>query len=211
MTRKTQKKLRKLLTLVSCAVLLVCVTVVGTVAYLTSTTQTVENTFTVGNVAITLDEEDVDEYGVSYTNAKERVMANQYKMIPGHEYKKDPTVHISEGSEDCWVFVKVDINVTETTETAKTIASQLTNKGWTCVDATNNIWGYNTMLSNSGTKDAVAFNTFTLANTYASGTDVSEMSINITAYAVQADGFNSAAVAYAAAPCTAWTAATPAT
>lgn len=210
MTRKTQKKLRKLLTLVSCAVLLVCVTIAGTVAYLTYTTEAVENTFTVGNVAITLDEEDVDEYGVSYSETKDRVDANVYKMIPGHEYKKDPTVHISEGSEDCWVFVKVDINVTETSEASKTIASQLTTNGWTCVDSTNNIWGYNTMLSNEGTQNAVAFNTFTLANTYASGTDVSGMSINITAYAVQADGFNTVSDAWTDAPCTEWTAATTA-
>ena len=50
MTKKTQMKLRKILTLVSCAVLLVCMTVVGTIAYLTSTTEAVNNTFTYGEI-----------------------------------------------------------------------------------------------------------------------------------------------------------------
>ena len=56
-----------------CAVLLVAASVLGTMAYLTSTDE-VENTFTVGNVKITLDESKVDQNG----NAVEgdRVTAN---------------------------------------------------------------------------------------------------------------------------------------
>ena len=45
----------KALLLTLCAVLLVAASVMGTMAYLTSTDK-VENTFTVGNVKITLDE-----------------------------------------------------------------------------------------------------------------------------------------------------------
>ena len=56
-------KFRRILLLLACAVLLVSLSVGATLAYLTSTTETVTNTFTVGNVAITLDELDVDEYG----------------------------------------------------------------------------------------------------------------------------------------------------
>ena len=53
-------KLRKVLLLACSAVLLVCLSVGATLAYLTST-DTVKNTFTVGKVAITLDEVNVDE------------------------------------------------------------------------------------------------------------------------------------------------------
>ena len=49
----------KALVLTLCAVLLVVATVMGTMAYLTST-DTVTNTFTVGKVAITLDEAKVN-------------------------------------------------------------------------------------------------------------------------------------------------------
>ena len=56
------KKATKVLALMLCAVLLVTATVAGTLAYLTSS-DTVENTFTVGSVTITLDEACVNEYG----------------------------------------------------------------------------------------------------------------------------------------------------
>lgn len=45
-----------------CAVLLVAASVLGTMAYLTDS-KDVKNTFTVGNVAIKLDEAKVDENG----------------------------------------------------------------------------------------------------------------------------------------------------
>ena len=91
------KKTRKILLMAACAVLLVCISVGATVAYLTST-DSVTNTFTVGKVAITLDEAQVTEYGVAVEGA-DRVKTNTYKLIPGHEYKKDPTVHFAAGSE----------------------------------------------------------------------------------------------------------------
>ncbi len=102
------KTKNKALLLSFCAVLLVAASVLGTVAYLTFTTETVENTFTVGNVAITLDEADVDEYGK--VESEKRVLENKYKLIPGHTYVKDPTVTVEKGSEECYVRMKVTIN-----------------------------------------------------------------------------------------------------
>ena len=52
----------KALTLSLCAVLLVVTTVFATMAYLTSQ-DSVNNTFTVGKVEITLDEAQVNDYG----------------------------------------------------------------------------------------------------------------------------------------------------
>ena len=125
MSRKTQKKLRKLLTLVSCAVLLVCVTIGATVAYLTST-KTVTNTFTVGNVAITLDEALVNADGkpidennqvVEKLADAKRVEANDYHLLPSHEYTKDPTVTVLGGSEECYVRVFVKLTNSENLDT----------------------------------------------------------------------------------------------
>lgn len=99
---KTTKK--ALLALV-CAVALVFGSVFATYAYLTSTTDTVTNTFTVGKVEITLDEAPVDVDGKKTTG--DRVIANTYKLIPGKTYDKDPTVHVQPGSEKCYVFVEV--------------------------------------------------------------------------------------------------------
>lgn len=96
--------------LVAClCVALAVLTVAGTtLAYLTSTDK-VENTFTVGNVAINLDEAKVDENGTAVTPA-ERVKGNNYKLMPGHTYTKDPTVTVVKGSEEAYVRLKVTFN-----------------------------------------------------------------------------------------------------
>ncbi|MDY5347494.1 MAG: hypothetical protein SPG37_07790, partial [Eubacteriales bacterium] len=57
------KTKNKALLLTLCAMLLVAASIFGTVAYLTSKTENVVNTFTVGQVKITLDEAKVDADG----------------------------------------------------------------------------------------------------------------------------------------------------
>ena len=93
----------KALLLTLCAVLLVAASVLGTMAYLTST-DTVTNTFTVGKVEIKLDETDVTNPTGS------RVQANSYKLMPGTTYTKDPTVTVKAGSEESYVRMKVTFN-----------------------------------------------------------------------------------------------------
>ena len=56
------KTVRKTLILAACAIMLVCATIAGTLAYLTAQ-ESVENTFTVGNVGIKLDETIVNPDG----------------------------------------------------------------------------------------------------------------------------------------------------
>ena len=98
----------KALLLTLCAVLLVAASVMGTMAYLTSSDE-VNNTFTVGNVKITLDEAKVNTDGTPVTPA-ERVKANEYKLLPGHTYTKDPTVTVKAVSESSYVRMKVTFN-----------------------------------------------------------------------------------------------------
>lgn len=100
------KKLKILIT-VFCAVLLVVASVVGTLAYLTSESKVV-NTFTVGNVNITLDEADVNENGVVVSNA--RVKENKYHLVPGQTYVKDPTLTVKAKSEASYVRVLLTID-----------------------------------------------------------------------------------------------------
>ena len=93
----------KALLLTLCAVLLIAASVLGTMAYLTST-DTVTNTFIVGKVEIKLDETDI-------TNPTgPRVQANSYKLMPGTTYTKDPTVTVKAGSEESYVRMKVTFN-----------------------------------------------------------------------------------------------------
>ena len=182
----------KALLLTLCAALLVCATVLATMAFLTDTA-TVTNTFTVGNVGITLDEARVDLYGEA--DGTERVTENAYKLIPGKTYTKDPTIHVATGSEDCWLFVKLENGLVDITG-ATTIEAQMTAEGWTVIDDTKNIYAYQSIASADA--DIVVFNTFTLAKD-AAVEDYETAEIVVTAYAVQADGFTSAADAWAAA------------
>lgn len=93
----------KALLLTLCAVLLIAASVLGTMAYLTSSAE-VKNTFTIGKVEIKLDETDV-------TNPTgPRVTANSYKLMPGTTYTKDPTVTVKAGSEESYVRMKVTFN-----------------------------------------------------------------------------------------------------
>lgn len=210
MTRKTQKKLRKILTLVSCAVLLVCVTVVGTIAYLQATTNTVTNTFTVGNVNFGdpaledgLDEAEVDEYGENPVS-NVRVTSNQYKLVPGHSYIKDPIVHMSSTSEDAWLFAQVNNGISEIedsytwtdeegNEHSGTIADQMEELGWTLLDDESNVYYYEDTVSASD--NIPVFKGFAV-NGDADVTGYADAEITILAYAVQADGFGSAQAAW---------------
>lgn len=96
-----------------CAVLLVAASVLGTMAYLTDS-KDVKNTFTVGNVAIKLDEAKVDDMGNLVKNQDDtladRVTHNEYKLLPGHTYTKDPTVTVLTPSVASYVRMKVTFN-----------------------------------------------------------------------------------------------------
>ena len=98
----------KALALSLCAALLVAASVLTTLAFLQAR-DAVKNTFTVGQVAIRLDEAKVREDGTAVTPAQ-RVKENAYKLMPGHTYGKDPTVTVLRGSEDSYIRMKVTFN-----------------------------------------------------------------------------------------------------
>ena len=180
---------KKLMTVLA-LVLVIAMSVAGTVAYLTST-DTVTNTFSVGNVTITLDEAKVTEYGVPVEGAA-RVKANSYKLIPGHTYTKDPTIHVAAGSEDCWLFAKIENNL-------GTAATLTMGTGWTEIDSTNHVWAYNTKVSAGA--DVTVFTQFTFSKdvTATQLPSYNGKTIVVTACAVQADSFATAELAYEAA------------
>ena len=209
------KTKRKALLLSLCAVLLVVASVMGTMAYLTST-DTVTNTFTVGNVQITLDEAKVNPDGTLVPNA-ERVKANSYKLLPGRTYIKDPTVTVKAGSELSYV------KMTVTFSNARELDAIFAPDGATLTNIFN---GYDpaTWIAKGNTKDATA-NTRTYEFWYkeavgAPNGDVAldalfdsitvpgsitkeqldtiqGMTITVNAYAIQADGFADAEEAWA--------------
>lgn len=194
----------KALLLSLCAVLLIAASVLGTMAYLTSTDE-VKNTFTVGQVKITLDEAKVDENGKPVEGAA-RVKANSYKLLPGHTYTKDPTIHVDAVSEDSWIFVKVENGIaafeaaTSTEENGyKSISGQITANGWTALNGVANVYYKPYTKSDTGS-DLIVFSNFKIADTAndVQGWATLNATVNITAYAVQKDGFATAEAAWAA-------------
>jgi len=108
------KNNRKALLLLLCAVLMVGASVFGTLAYLTDT-EAVTNTFTVGSIGLKLDEADVKPDGTPDTN--ERVTANDYHLLPGHTYIKDPTVTVEAKSEESYIRMLVTFNFSSQLDT----------------------------------------------------------------------------------------------
>ena len=101
-------KVKKALLMTLCAACLVT-TVFGTLAYLTDTDQNV-NTFTVGHVQIEMDEYDYDnDVTPDDGNDVQRDKENEYKLIPGQTYTKDPTVTLKKGSEASHIYMTVTV------------------------------------------------------------------------------------------------------
>lgn len=196
------KTKNKALLLSLCAVLLVAASVLGTIAYL-SDTEAVTNTFSVGSVTITLDEKDVD----NDTNTADNVTvdgvirdkANGYKLLPGHQYDKDPIVHVDSTSEDCYLFVIVKneiANIESDADGDKKVADQIDANGWKKVGETadGSLYVYGTVADPTAVKggeNKTVFTTFKIdgdvTNTTLAG--CAGKTIVVTAYAVQVDGF----------------------
>lgn len=82
---------KKGLALVLALTLLVVGVVAGTLAWLTAKSDTVTNTFTTSDIKVEL------------TETKET-----YKMVPGYDIHKDPKATVLTGSEECYLFVKLE-------------------------------------------------------------------------------------------------------
>ena len=98
------KTKKRAIAIVLAAVLLIGAVVSGTIAYLTSQSAEVTNTFTIGDINIKLTETNVAESGGTKAYSS---------FLPGDKLDKDPKVTVVAGSEKSYVFVKV----TETNNT----------------------------------------------------------------------------------------------
>lgn len=92
----------KVLAVVLALVLLFGGAIGGTVAWLIANPKPVVNTFTYGDINIELEETDTE------LDDDDDDTTNDYEMIPGEEIVKDPVITVKEGSEEMWLFVKLD-------------------------------------------------------------------------------------------------------
>lgn len=148
---------KRTVALLMAVVLLFGTVVGGTIAYLTTKSKVVTNTFTVGDINITLDETNTDNDENAeddvVIDGVERDRANAYKMIPGQKYVKDPIVHVEKGSEPCYVFVKVVETDNTVTGIEGKIIQYAINDGW--VDVGDGIYMYGTDANTATVIDAL--------------------------------------------------------
>lgn len=201
MSKKNRAALRRSLLTLSLVLVVAFAAVGGTLAWLTADTTVVTNTFTLGKVTITLDESDYDKYG-EVIETTTRVKANDYKLLPGQLYQKDPVVHVAKESEPCYLFVKID-NQLAAIEDATTIHDQMISEkfGWEVLDAVKypGVYYYKDIVdAREAAKDVPVFETVKiqggLDNNAISSYD--NKTIVIDAFAVQADNTESAAKAW---------------
>lgn len=208
---------KKALLMMVCAVMLVLVSVMGTMAYLTSQ-DTVTNTFTVGKVAITLDEAKANADGSLFDQGATRVKANNYKLLPGHTYAKDPMVTVLEGSENS--YIKMTVTFTKAAELDAIFApagADMTSifngydgSNWIAKDVTKDTVK-NTRTYEFWYKEAVAapsenvpldalFDSIAVPGSITNEqlATIEGMTITVNAYAIQADGFATPEAAWAA-------------
>ena len=172
---------------------LVCSFVIGsTVAWLVSKTDPVVNTFTYGDINITLTETDTgDNDGDPNTN--------DYIMIPGNSITKDPKVTVRAGSEACRLFVKADKSANFDTFMEYAMAD-----GWIVLEGETGVYYREVAKSIEAQEFSVILeNTVTVK-----GEGVTKVMLNaltaetlpmltVTAYAVQKDNIATAAAAWA--------------
>lgn len=181
-------------------VLVIGCAVGGTVAWLVSSTDPVVNTFTYGDINISLSETKPDN--------------KQAKIIPGVDIEKDPKVTVKGGSEACWLFVKVE-------KAGTFVADKVTYsiaEGWTkddgtkipenvyyrAVDAVTNDTSFYVLQGNEKYPNGVVTVKENLTKAEVNSiTADNQPKLTFTAYAVQQDGIVDAD--------TAWTKANPTT
>lgn len=89
----------------SSAVLATCI-VAPTLAWLSSKSEEVVNTFDGGEIRVKMDEAKVDKDGKKLPS-EPRVTENTYKFVAGSELDKDPTPTVLKGSISAYVFVNL--------------------------------------------------------------------------------------------------------
>ncbi len=160
----------------------------GTVAWLVAKTDTVVNTFTYGNINITLTE------AAGGTD-------KQFKIIPGTDIVKDPKVTVKGGSEACYLFVKVEASGTFVTGKV----TYAIDKDWTALPGVNGVYY---RLVDAVTEDT-AFSVLegdkitvldTLTKDDIKDIAASHPTLTFTAYAVQQENIADAATAWSKIP-----------
>ena len=209
-----KKKILTVSVLLVAAAFLVAASVLGTLAFLASSSA-VSNTFTVGDVAINMLESLTDENGLDLDEAERTSDGNSYRLVPGKTYTKDPAIFVKENSVPSYLFVKIKNGITTIEDPANTMENQMVTNGWQLVKENNITHERLYLYVGAGNAsevidtDAVAaqlvggnavqtieiFNEFKVLDEIPNDIilgDFAGAKVTLTAFAIQNDGFNEA-------------------
>ena len=190
----------KLVVAMLAVTLLIGCAIGGTVAWLTDKTDPVTNTFTYGDINIDLFEHNyVASSNTLGSNEVKKV--DDYKIIPGVNLPKDPTVRVRAGSEACWLFVKVE-RTGEFVPNKVTYSVKTGKDGWTALDSQPGVYYREVGAVTADTDFAVLKDNKVTVSDTLTKEDIAKLNskqviLTFTAYAVQKDGFDTAAAAWA--------------
>lgn len=140
----------------------------------------------------------VGQVGIEFKDEAEGSNAGN-KLLPGVSYAKKPVVRVLEGSEDCWLFIALENGIESIEESgAGSIAARMEENGWLPLDGVEDVYAYEAIVSAGAV--LTVFDGFTVSGS-ATAPEIQSCSgaqIVLTAYAVQAAGFDSAAAAWTA-------------
>ena len=208
--RARQRKLRnRRIALTVCLMLVVMVASIGgTVAWLTAKTDPVVNTFTYGDINIDLYEHNYDA-STNSLGTTEVKNVEDYKIIPGVNLPKDPTVKVKAGSEACWLFVKVEAEnwPTFTGDAKISYAVKTGTDGWTALEGHAGVYYREVGAVTQDTPFKVLADDLVTVSENLTKEEVGTLKENqpkltFTAYAVQKDGIADAATAWLKVPTT---------
>ena len=140
---------KKNITAIAAFALIVFAFVGTTLAWLAMQTGEVTNTFTVGDVNISLYEHTINN--VTHATEAETILVddindqgtNEYQFVHGLTIQKDPTVTVKGGSAACWLFVKIATsgNHFSGNDTDPIVKWKMAD-GWKQVDSGNSYFWY---------------------------------------------------------------------
>lgn len=191
--------MKKLVLVIMSALLIFTLGIASTVAWLTTATDKISNTFTIGKIKIDLDEPTWFEGSVNKLVSDKTltpVTTRDNKLVPGKKLAKDPRAWVIADSEKCYLFVKVESAVgltgivTYDIDTSWTALTGETGIYYRVVEASDANQSFPILAGN-----VIQCTTTATAETLAA-VELNAYALSFTAYAVQFEGMTDAAMAW---------------
>ena len=202
-----EKTYRKPLLVVVAMVAVAAISVAGTLAYLTASTEEVKNTFSAGGLVgpesvFTLDESkataDENNPGTYTLDTTERVKENSYEaVVPGVDVPKDPKVTIEKLEANAYLFLEVDGSTMPDTLTWAIDDSQWTELTGVTPKHGTTVYAHNAAIAAGAA--STEYNVLKDAKIVVDGdyeAGASEEALEFWAYLTQSAGFDNATEAW---------------